>query len=74
MPDLPLCGLQRRFLFIGNVFAQWITNRPKSALAVIILVSIIRLVKIKHMIRIWQFDGGAGITKLVAASGFRLSP
>ncbi len=45
-------------------FTPWFTNIPKSALAAIILVSIIRLVKIKHIVHTWRFDRGDGIAEL----------
>jgi len=45
-------------------FSPWFTNIPKSALAAIILVSIIRLVKIKHIVHTWRFDRGDGIAEL----------
>jgi len=45
-------------------FAPWFTNIPKSALAAIILVSIIRLVKIRHIVHTWRFDRGDGIAEL----------
>ncbi len=45
-------------------FSQWFTNIPKSALAAIILVSIIRLVKIKHIVHTWRYDRGDGIAEL----------
>jgi SulP family sulfate permease len=45
-------------------FSQWFTNIPKSALAAIILVSIFRLVRIKHIVHIWHYDRGDGIAEL----------
>lgn len=45
-------------------FTPWFTNIPKSALAAIILVSIIRLVKFKHIVHTWEFDRGDGIAEL----------
>ena len=45
-------------------FSPWFTNIPKSALAAIILVSIIRLVKIRHIVHTWRFDRGDGIAEL----------
>ena len=47
-------------------FSPWFTNIPKSALAAIILVSIIRLVKIKHIVHTWRFDRGDGIAELTS--------
>ena len=45
-------------------FSPWFTNIPKSALAAIILVSIFRLVRIKHIIHTWRYDRGDGIAEL----------
>ena len=45
-------------------FSPWFTNIPKAALAAIILVSIFRLVKIKHIIHTWRYDRGDGIAEL----------
>ncbi len=44
--------------------SPWFTNIPKSALAAIILVSIFRLVRIKHIAHTWRYDRGDGIAEL----------
>ncbi len=44
--------------------SPWFTNIPKAALAAIILVSIFRLVKIKHIVHTWRYDRGDGIAEL----------
>jgi len=45
-------------------FTPWFTNIPKSVLAAIILLSIIRLVKIMHIAHTLRFDRGDGIAEL----------
>jgi SulP family sulfate permease len=45
--------------------SPWFTNIPKSALAAIILVSIFRLVRLKHIVHTWRYDRGDGIAELV---------
>jgi SulP family sulfate permease len=45
-------------------FSKWFTNIPKSALAAIILISIFRLVRIKHIVHTWHYDRGDGIAEL----------
>jgi SulP family sulfate permease len=45
-------------------FTPWFTNIPKSVLAAIILLSIIRLVKIRHIAHTLRFDRGDGIAEL----------
>ena len=45
-------------------FTPWFANIPKSVLAAIILVSIVRLVKIRHIVHTWKFDRGDGIAEL----------
>jgi SulP family sulfate permease len=46
-------------------FTAWFQNIPKAALAVIILVAVIPLVKFKSIIHTWQYDRGDGIAELV---------
>jgi SulP family sulfate permease len=45
-------------------FSPWFANIPKAALAAIILVSIFRLVRLKHIVHTWQYDRGDGIAEL----------
>lgn len=45
------------------------TNIPKAALAVIILVAIMPLVKIKSIFHTWAYDKGDGIAELVTLLG-----
>ncbi len=45
------------------------TNIPKAALAVIILVAIMPLVKIKNIVHTWAYDKGDGIAELVTLLG-----
>jgi SulP family sulfate permease len=45
-------------------FSPWFINIPKAALAAIILVSIFRLVRIKHIAHTWKYDRGDGIAEL----------
>jgi SulP family sulfate permease len=47
----------------------WFTNIPKAALAVIILVAITPLVKIKSIFHTWAYDKGDGIAELVTLLG-----
>jgi SulP family sulfate permease len=46
-------------------FTAWFQNIPKAALAVIILVAVIPLVKFKSILHTWQYDKGDGIAELV---------
>jgi SulP family sulfate permease len=50
-------------------YSQWFTNIPKAALAVIILVAIMPLVKIKSIFHTWAYDKGDGIAELVTLLG-----
>ena len=45
-------------------FTVWFSNIPKTALAVIILVAVIPLVKFKSILHTWQYDKGDGIAEL----------
>ena len=49
--------------------SQSFTNIPKAALAVIILVAIMPLVKIKSIFHTWAYDKGDGIAELVTLLG-----
>jgi SulP family sulfate permease len=49
--------------------SPWFTNIPKAALAVIILVAIMPLVKIKSIFHTWAYDKGDGIAELVTLLG-----
>ncbi len=50
-------------------FTAWFENIPKAALAVIILVAVIPLVKIKSIFHTWHYDKGDGIAELVTLLG-----
>lgn len=57
-------------LAIAVMFCSpWFTNIPKAALAVIILVAITPLVKIKNIFHTWAYDKGDGIAELVTLLG-----
>lgn len=57
-------------LAIAVMFCSpWFTNIPKAALAVIILVAITPLVKIKNIFHTWVYDKGDGIAELVTLLG-----
>ncbi|MFI3219039.1 MAG: sulfate permease [Methylococcales bacterium] len=49
--------------------SPWFTHIPKAALAVIILVAITPLVKIKNIRHTWAYDRGDGIAELVTLLG-----
>jgi sulfate permease, SulP family len=49
--------------------SPWFTNIPKAALAVIILVAITPLVKIKNILHTWAYDRGDGIAEIVTLLG-----
>jgi SulP family sulfate permease len=49
--------------------SQWFTNIPKAALAVIILVAITPLVKLKTILHTWAYDKGDGIAEVVTLLG-----
>ncbi len=44
--------------------SNWFSNIPKAALAVIILVAIIPLVKLRNILHTWRYDRGDGIAEL----------
>ncbi|MCD2451398.1 sulfate permease [Methylicorpusculum oleiharenae] len=50
-------------------FSPLFHNIPKTALAAIILVAIVPLVKIKSIIHTWRYDRGDGIAELVTLIG-----
>jgi SulP family sulfate permease len=57
-------------LAIAVMFCSpWFTNIPKAALAVIILVAITPLVKLKTIINTWCYDRGDGIAEVVTLLG-----
>lgn len=49
--------------------SPWFANIPKAALAVIILVAITPLVKLKNIHHTWAYDRGDGIAELVTLLG-----
>ncbi|CAG1021602.1 putative sulfate transporter [Patescibacteria group bacterium] len=49
--------------------SPWFTNIPKAVLAVIILVAIMPLVKLKTIWHTWQYDKGDGIAELITLLG-----
>jgi sulfate permease, SulP family len=50
-------------------FADWFEDIPKAALAAIILLAIIPLVRIKNIIHTWKYDRGDGIAEMVTLLG-----
>lgn len=50
-------------------FSPLFHNIPKTALAAIILVAIVPLVKIKSIVHTWRYDRGDGIAELVTLIG-----
>ena len=42
-------------------FSPWFENIPKAALAAIILVAIIPLVRLGNILQTWRYDRGDGI-------------
>ncbi|MGR9086783.1 MAG: SulP family inorganic anion transporter [Gammaproteobacteria bacterium] len=50
-------------------FTHWFENIPKAALAAIILVAIIPLLRLKNIFDTWQYDRGDGIAELVTLLG-----
>ncbi len=52
-------------LAVAVVFlTAWFANIPKAALAVIILMAVLPLVKFKSLLHTWQYDLGDGIAEL----------
>jgi SulP family sulfate permease len=57
-------------LAIAVIFCSpWFTYIPKATLAVIILVAITPLVKLKNILHTWAYDRGDGIAELVTLLG-----
>ena len=50
--------------FAVMFFSSWFSNIPKATLAVIILVAIIPLVKLRSILHTWKYDRGDGIAEL----------
>ena len=50
-------------------FTPWFENIPKAVLAVIILVAITPLVRLKNIIHTWRYDRGDGIAEVVTLLG-----
>jgi len=50
-------------------FTPWFENIPKAVLAVIILVAITPLVRLKSIIHTWRYDRGDGIAEMVTLLG-----
>ncbi len=50
-------------------FSPWFENIPKVALAAIILVAIVPLVRINSIVHTWRYDRGDGIAELVTFLG-----
>jgi SulP family sulfate permease len=49
--------------------SSWFQNIPKAALAVIILVAVVPLIKIKNIYHTWHYDKGDGIAELMTFLG-----
>lgn len=49
--------------------SEWFENIPKTALASIIIIAIIPLVRIKSIINTWRYDRGDGIAELITLLG-----
>ncbi|MEY3760282.1 MAG: hypothetical protein RIR39_1773 [Pseudomonadota bacterium] len=50
-------------------FSPWFENIPKAALAAIILVAIIPLVRLDSIVHTWHYDRGDGIAEIVTLLG-----
>lgn len=50
-------------------FSPWFENIPKAALAAIILVAIIPLVKLNDIVHTWRYDRGDGIAEIATLLG-----
>jgi SulP family sulfate permease len=50
-------------------FSPWFENIPKTALAAIILVAIVPLVRLGNIIHTWKYDFGDGIAEIVTLLG-----
>ncbi|PPK65489.1 SulP family sulfate permease [Methylobacter tundripaludum] len=53
-------------------FSPWFENIPKAALAAIILVAIIPLVKLSDIVHTWRYDRGDGIAEAATLLGVLL--
>lgn len=49
--------------------SPWFTNIPKATLAIIILVAIMPLIKIRTILHTWAYDRGDGIAEIVTLLG-----
>lgn len=49
--------------------SEWFYNIPKATLAVIILVAIVPLVKLRNIFHTWHYDKGDGIAELMTLIG-----
>lgn len=49
--------------------SEWFYNIPKATLAVIILMAILPLVKLRNILHTWHYDKGDGIAELVTLLG-----
>lgn len=50
-------------------FAPWFNNIPKAALAAVILIAIIPLIRLKSVIDTWQYDQGDGVAEMMTLIG-----
>jgi SulP family sulfate permease len=50
-------------------FTPWFENIPKAALAAIILVAIVPLLRLKNVIDTWRYDHGDGLAQLATLTG-----
>lgn len=50
-------------------FTPWFETIPKSALAAIILVAIVPLLRLKNVIDTWRYDRGDGLAQLATLAG-----
>ena len=50
-------------------FSPWFENIPKAALAAIILVAIVPLVRLGRIVHTWRYDRGDGIAEIVTLLG-----
>lgn len=50
-------------------FSPWFENIPKAALAAIILVAIIPLIRLGNIVHTWRYDHGDGIAEIVTLLG-----
>lgn len=50
-------------------FSSWFENIPKAALAAIILVAIMPLVRLDNIVHTWRYDRGDGIAEVITLLG-----